>query len=164
MTIQNRRHTSRSEGETEALGHDLAAALPAGLLVLLEGDLGTGKSVLARGIIRGLGVDDDYITSPTFTLVNSYGEGKLPIHHFDLYRLQQADELGLIGMEEYLDDKSVVLVEWPAHGGCWIPAQHLHIRLEYVQSQPDWRLIQLTAQGSLAHLALDRFQPYDPTP
>lgn len=163
MTRPTLCHTSQSEAETEALAHRLADTLSPGLLVLLEGDLGTGKSVVARGIIRGLGITDEYITSPTFTLVNSYPEGRLPVHHFDLYRLHQAEELDQIGMEEYLDGESVVLVEWPDHGGQWMAAQHLHIRLEYVQSNPDWRLIQLTAQGTLAHLALHRFQPYDTT-
>ena len=158
------RHTSRSEAETEALARSLADLLPPGIMILLEGDLGTGKSVLARGIIRGLGVDDDYITSPTFTLVNSYPEGRLPIHHFDLYRLSHPDELDLIGMEEYLDGEGVVLVEWPDKGGAWIADHHLHIRLEYVQSHPDWRLVAMTAQGFVAHQVLHRFRSHDTTP
>ncbi len=158
------RHTSHSETETEAWARALAEALTAGVVVLLDGDLGTGKSVVARGIIRGLGITDDYITSPTFTLVNSYPEGRLPVHHFDLYRLRHADELALIGMEEYLDDASVVLVEWPDKGGRWIPAHHLHIRLEYVQSSPDWRHLEMTAHGFVPQQVLHRFQPHETTP
>ena len=157
-------YISHSEAETESLANTLANQLPPGLVILLEGDLGTGKSVVARGIIRGLGITDDYITSPTFTLVNSYPEGRLPVHHFDLYRITHPDELGFIGMEDYLDDGSVVLVEWPDKGGEWIPADHLHIRLEYVQSHPDWRHIEMTAHGSIAHQVLQRFSSHDTTP
>ncbi|MEO5338990.1 MAG: tRNA (adenosine(37)-N6)-threonylcarbamoyltransferase complex ATPase subunit type 1 TsaE [Magnetococcus sp. MYC-9] len=151
------RFTTRSEAESEAWARALAGLLPAGLVVLLEGDLGTGKSVLARGILRGLGVTDAYITSPTFTLVNSYPEARPPAHHFDLYRLTHADELGFIGMEEYLDGEAVLLVEWPERGGAWIPAQHLRLCLTYVHGHPDWRQIELTAQGAAAHQLLQRF-------
>ncbi|MBF0161990.1 MAG: tRNA (adenosine(37)-N6)-threonylcarbamoyltransferase complex ATPase subunit type 1 TsaE [Magnetococcales bacterium] len=164
MTALSFRHTSRSEAESEGLARRLSSALTSPLTILLEGDLGSGKSVWARGILRGLGVTDDYITSPTFTLVNSYPEGRLAVHHFDLYRLACADELAWIGMEEYLDGESVLLVEWPDKGGDWIPAQHLHIRLEHVQSQPEWRQIVMTAQGAVAQHVLHRFQWHDTTP
>lgn len=150
---------SRSEAQTEALAGQLAELLPSGIVILLDGDLGAGKSVLARGVIRGLGITDDYITSPTFTLLNVYTEGRTPVYHFDLYRLSHPDELPLTGAEEYLHGGcGVVLVEWADKGGEWIPADHLRILSEYVASNPESRSIKMTAHGSLACRVLNAFQ------
>ncbi|MBF0184383.1 MAG: tRNA (adenosine(37)-N6)-threonylcarbamoyltransferase complex ATPase subunit type 1 TsaE [Magnetococcales bacterium] len=163
-----RRFSSRqlclSEAATQSLAQRLAAALLEPLVILLEGDLGSGKTWFARSLIQALGVQDETITSPTFTLVNSYPDARMPLHHFDLYRIGDPSELDLIGMEEYLDGSSLLLIEWPIHGGSWIPAHHLHIGLEYIPSQPLWRQVTLTAHGTVAQQVLHRFSANDATP
>ena len=97
--------------ETEALGARLARALEPGAVVAFTGDLGAGKTAFVRGLARGLGIRDR-VTSPTFTVVNEYEGGRLPLFHFDLYRLGSADELFDIGWEDYLARGGVCAVEW----------------------------------------------------
>ena len=94
-------YISNSPTETEALGEALAARLTAGTVVAFTGDLGAGKTAFTRGLARGLGVPDR-VTSPTFTIVNEYEGGRLPLFHFDMYRLGSSDELFDIGWEDYL--------------------------------------------------------------
>ena len=103
-------HT-RSEAETEALGARLAAALTPGAVVAYRGGLGMGKTAFTRGLARGLGYKGR-VTSPTFTIVNEYEGGRLPLFHFDMYRLEGADALFDIGWEDYLDRGGVCAVEW----------------------------------------------------
>ena len=100
-----------NEAETEALGARLAAALSPGAVVAYRGDLGMGKTAFTRGLARGLGYPGR-VTSPTFTIVNEYEGGRLPLFHFDLYRLGSADELFDIGWEDYLARGGVCAVEW----------------------------------------------------
>ena len=103
---------SLSEQETLEIGHRLGRGLRGGDLVLLEGELGLGKTVLAKGIAAGLGIDPDEVTSPSYTLVQEYPGGRTPVFHLDLYRLETTEELGTIGLEEILAGGGVVLVEW----------------------------------------------------
>ncbi len=105
-------YTSDSEEATRALGCAWAEVARPGLVIALDGDLGCGKSVFSRGFIRGLGVTDPYLPSPTFTLLNPYEAGRIPVYHFDLYRLEEAEELALIGAEEFFYGDGVSLVEW----------------------------------------------------
>ena len=109
-------YISRSEGETEALGARLAGLLSPGAVVSLYGDLGAGKTAFTRGIARGLGITGR-VTSPTFTIVNEYEGGRLPLFHFDLYRLTSADELFDIGWEDFLRRGGVCAVEWSENVG-----------------------------------------------
>lgn len=102
---------TRSEAETEALGARLAAALNPGAVVAYRGGLGMGKTAFTRGLARGLGYKGR-VTSPTFTIVNEYEGGRLPLFHFDMYRLEGADALFDIGWEDYLDRGGVCAVEW----------------------------------------------------
>lgn len=102
---------SESPEETEALGARLAETLQAGSVVAFTGDLGAGKTAFVRGMARGLGIADR-VTSPTFTIVNEYGGGRLPLFHFDMYRLGGADELFDIGWEDYLCRGGICAVEW----------------------------------------------------
>ena len=102
---------SHSPDETEAVGARLAEALAPGSVVAFTGDLGAGKTAFTRGLARGLGVPDR-VTSPTFTIVNEYEGGRLPLFHFDMYRLGSADELFDIGWEDYLRRGGVCAVEW----------------------------------------------------
>jgi tRNA threonylcarbamoyladenosine biosynthesis protein TsaE len=104
-------HTSTSESDTRAVAAALASRLSAGDVLLLQGDLGTGKTAFVRGLAKGLGVDPDEVTSPTFTLVHEYRGGRLPIVHVDLYRLTGID-LDEIGLDEALASSGVVAVEW----------------------------------------------------
>ena len=97
--------------QTEAVGAHLASKLQAGDVLALYGDLGSGKTAFVRGLARGLGVEER-VCSPTYTLVNEYVSGRLPLFHFDMYRLQNADDLFDIGWEDYLERGGVCAVEW----------------------------------------------------
>ncbi len=102
---------THSREETQALGARLADALDAGRVVAFTGDLGAGKTAFVSGMARALGVEGR-VTSPTFTIVNEYEGGRLPLFHFDMYRLGGADELFHIGWEDYLARNGVCAVEW----------------------------------------------------
>ena len=102
---------THSREETQALGARLAEALDAGRVVAFTGDLGAGKTAFVSGMARALGVEER-VTSPTFTIVNEYEGGRLPLFHFDMYRLDGADELFHIGWEDYLARGGVCAVEW----------------------------------------------------
>lgn len=104
-------YISHSEAETEALGERLAAALSPGAVVAYRGGLGMGKTAFTRGLARGLGCRGR-VTSPTFTIVNEYEGGTLPLFHFDMYRLRDADDLFDIGWEDFLRRGGVCAVEW----------------------------------------------------
>ncbi len=97
--------------ETEALGAKLADALSPGDVIAFYGDLGAGKTAFTRGLARGLGITQP-VTSPTYTIVNEYLTGRMPLFHFDMYRLGSADELFDIGWEDYLERGGVCAVEW----------------------------------------------------
>ena len=109
--MPSQRFITNTPEETEALGARLARALEPGAVVAFTGDLGAGKTAFVRGLARGLGIRDR-VTSPTFTVVNEYEGGRLPLFHFDLYRLGCADELFDIGWEDYLARGGVCAVEW----------------------------------------------------
>ena len=102
---------TNSPVETEAAGAALAAELKPGSVIAFTGDLGAGKTAFTRGLARGLGVEER-VTSPTFTIVNEYEGGRLPLFHFDMYRLGSSDELFDIGWEDYLSRGGVCAVEW----------------------------------------------------
>ena len=102
---------THSREETAALGGRLADALKTGRVVAFTGDLGAGKTAFVSGMARALGVEER-VTSPTFTIVNEYEGGRLPLFHFDMYRLDGADELFHIGWEDYLSRGGVCAVEW----------------------------------------------------
>ena len=104
-------YTTNSPLETEALGERLGGMLTGGEVIAYTGDLGAGKTAFTRGLARGLGITDR-VTSPTFTIVNEYTSGRLPLFHFDMYRLGSSDELYDIGWEDYLARGGVCAVEW----------------------------------------------------
>ena len=105
------RHITDREEDTEELGCRLAQKLWPGAVVAFTGDLGAGKTAFTRGMARGLGIRER-VTSPTFTIVNEYEGGRLPLFHFDLYRLLSSDELFDIGWEDYLSRGGICAVEW----------------------------------------------------
>ena len=100
-----------SPGETEAIGAALAKKLTAGTILAYRGDLGAGKTAFTRGLARGLGCTE-LVTSPTYTIVNEYLGGRLPLFHFDMYRLSSSDDLWDIGWDDYLDRGGICAVEW----------------------------------------------------
>jgi len=102
---------TNSPQETEALGAALAKILTPGTVIAYRGDLGAGKTAFTRGLARGLGCTD-LVTSPTYTIVNEYLNGRLPLFHFDMYRLASSDDLWDIGWEDYLDRGGICAVEW----------------------------------------------------
>ncbi len=104
-------YRTKSEAETEAVGEALARTLTRGTVIAFTGDLGAGKTAFTRGLARGLGITER-VTSPTFTIVNEYQGGRLPLFHFDMYRLESAEELFDIGWEDYLRRGGVCAVEW----------------------------------------------------
>ena len=103
--------TTNSPAETEAVGIALGKVLQPGTILAYKGDLGAGKTAFTRGLARGLGCSD-MVTSPTYTIVNEYLSGRLPLFHFDMYRLSSADDLWDIGWEDYLDRNGICAVEW----------------------------------------------------
>lgn len=123
------RRVTRSAAETFAAGFDLAGALEPGDVVLVSGNLGAGKTVLARGLAAGLGVDPDDVRSPTFTLVNPY-RGRCPVYHVDLYRIDKAADLDELGLEEILGGDGVAIVEWAERLGPWRPRRCVAITIE----------------------------------
>lgn len=127
--MTDRHLVSKSEAETVRLGRSLAAELQAGDVVLLEGVLGAGKTALARGIAAGLGVPEEEVRSPTFTLVNPY-QGRLPVYHVDLYRIEKARDLDELGLEEILGTDGVAIVEWAERLASWRPPHALVVRFE----------------------------------
>ncbi|MBR3098589.1 MAG: tRNA (adenosine(37)-N6)-threonylcarbamoyltransferase complex ATPase subunit type 1 TsaE [Clostridia bacterium] len=120
--------TTHSAEETRRLGERLAGVLRPGDTVLLTGDLGAGKSELARGVARGLGVTET-VTSPSFTILNVYESGRVPFYHFDWYRLESEDELYELGMDEYLGGDGIALVEWPERCRDAVPNDCLKLKL-----------------------------------
>ena len=102
---------THSPVETETVGTALGKILPPGTILAYEGDLGAGKTAFTRGLARGLGCTD-MVTSPTYTIVNEYLSGRMPLFHFDMYRLRSSDDLFDIGWEDYLDRGGVCAVEW----------------------------------------------------
>ena len=102
---------TNSPAETEAVGAALGKIIPAGTVIAYRGDLGAGKTAFTRGLARGLGCSA-LVTSPTYTIVNEYLGGRLPLFHFDMYRLASSDDLWDIGWEDYLERGGVCAVEW----------------------------------------------------
>ena len=105
------RYLTHAPEETEKLGERLASVLVPGDIIAYYGDLGAGKTAFTRGLAKGLGILDP-VTSPTYTIVNEYLQGRMPLFHFDMYRLESADDLFDIGWEDYLERGGVCAVEW----------------------------------------------------
>ena len=120
---------SHNEAETEAIGARLAAALSPGAVVAYLGDLGMGKTVFTRGLAAGLGYKGR-VTSPTFAIVNEYEGGRLPLFHFDMYRLNSADDLFDIGWEDYLARGGVCAVEWSENVADALPENTVRVRID----------------------------------
>jgi tRNA threonylcarbamoyladenosine biosynthesis protein TsaE len=134
-------HRVADEAAMEALGTRIAAGLVAGTVVFLRGDLGAGKTTLVRGILRGLG-HAGAVKSPTYTLVEPYRLADCTIYHFDLYRLDSAEELEFLGVRDYLSGSGICLIEWPEHGAGVLADADLEIAIERL---PHGRVVQMRA-------------------
>ncbi len=138
-------YLTHNEIETEALGETLARRLGAGDVVAYRGDLGAGKTAFTRGLARGLGCTGR-VTSPTFTVVNEY-EGRLPLFHFDLYRLDGEDALYDIGWEDYLDRGGVCAVEWSERAEAALPRETVWVSIRRCAESEDWRRITIEGRA-----------------
>jgi tRNA threonylcarbamoyladenosine biosynthesis protein TsaE len=118
---------TKSVEETSKIGEQLGKLLNKGNIVCLSGDLGAGKTAFSKGIAKGLGVED-YVTSPTYTIINEY-EGRLPLYHFDVYRLNNVEEMYELGYEEYFFGDGVVVLEWADVVRDIIPGERLWITI-----------------------------------
>ena len=129
-----------SQDETEKIGYDTAIKALPGQVYCLSGDLGVGKTVFTRGFARGLGIDE-HITSRTFTIINEY-EGRLPLYHFDVYRVADPEEMDYIGCDEYFFGNGVCLIEWAELIEDIIPENAVWIKIEKdLEKGTDYRKI-----------------------
>lgn len=135
-----------SEAEQIVFGELLATQLMPGMLVFLDGELGAGKTTLARGIAWGLG-HSGAVKSPTYTLVEPYESLRIPLYHFDLYRLGDPQELEFLGVGDYFRDDALVVVEWPERGVGYLPLPDLEI---HIAVDEGGRVLTLTAQSDVA--------------
>jgi len=145
---------SHGAAQTQRLGSRLGELLEAGDVILLEGGLGAGKTVLHQGIAQGLGVEDP-VTSHTFTLIHEYA-GRLPLYHVDLYRLADDADAAAIGLEEYIYGDGVTVVEWPDRAGGLLPDDHLTVLLSPIAETK--RALRLTPLGQRYTRLVTRFK------
>lgn len=124
----------KSEEDTKKFGLALAKQLKSGSIVALIGDLGTGKTTLTKAIAEGLGVKE-MITSPTFSIVHEYHDGRLPLYHFDVYRIGEIEEMYELGYEEYFYGEGICIVEWADLIWELMPEESVTIRIEYGESE-----------------------------
>ena len=139
--------TSHSPQETQRLGALLGSLARKGDVFLLVGQLGAGKTCLVQGIAWGLGIQE-YVRSPSFVLVGQY-QGRLPLYHVDLYRLERVPEIADLGLEEYFEGGRVSVVEWADRATELMPAEHLLVNLEVLSEEE--RRIKLTSAGERYH-------------
>lgn len=131
---------SVTEEELIAWGERLGRNIHPPLVITIEGDLGAGKTTLARAIFRGYGVSVD-VTSPTFTIVHEHESSRSRVFHLDLYRLEDPRELVAIGWDEIVAERALVIVEWPDRAPALMPHGHVPISLSHVAGRPDHRIL-----------------------
>lgn len=136
--------TTKSARESEAVGEAIASQLRVGDLVVLSGDLGAGKTTMAKGLARGLGVTQP-VTSPTFTIVQEY-DGRVPVAHIDVYRLDFIQELHDLGFEELLESR-VTIVEWGEAIALVLPRDRVDVRLAMHDDDDDHRIVEVVVSG-----------------
>ena len=146
------RFLTHSASQTERVGSGLAAQLRAGDVIAFYGGLGAGKTAFTRGLAAGLGVTDA-VTSPTYTIVNEYLSGRLPLFHFDMYRLSSSEELFDIGWEDYLARGGVCAVEWSENVEDALSSA-IRVTIETLADDPDARVITITGGETLEDFSL----------
>jgi tRNA threonylcarbamoyladenosine biosynthesis protein TsaE len=120
---------SNSPAETEAIGRQLAAQIDVGSILALKGDLGSGKTLLVKGLVAGLGSSGD-VTSPTFTIVHEYRGGRVPVYHFDFFRLEDRQSVARLGLDDYFFGDGVSVIEWADRFPEFVPEQARWILFE----------------------------------
>ena len=137
-----------SINETTKLGLEIGRLVNSGDVICLTGDLGTGKTHITKGIAMGLNITD-IITSPTFTIVNEYDSGRLKMNHFDVYRVNDPDEIYAIGFDDYIFSEAVSIIEWANYIEEILPNEYLHIHISKdLSKNEDYRKITLTSYGN----------------
>lgn len=145
---------SAHEQDTDWLGVAVASLLQSGLTIALNGQLGSGKTRFTRALCGALGVDTSRVTSPTFVLMQLYTDGRLPVAHFDTYRVGDTDEFAAIGAEEYLNSKDwICLVEWADRVAGILPTDCLTIQIQH--ESPTSRRFDFSASGELSKAVLN---------
>ncbi|HEY3297036.1 MAG TPA: tRNA (adenosine(37)-N6)-threonylcarbamoyltransferase complex ATPase subunit type 1 TsaE [Armatimonadota bacterium] len=142
---------TNNPSETEELGARIGSALEPGMVLALIGDLGAGKTTLTKGIARGLEVSD-LVHSPTFNLIHEH-HGRIPVYHFDLYRLTTPEQLEDLGYEDYFYGEGTAVVEWPEKIMNMLPADHIEIR---IKGTDDARTFEIKATGDNSASILSR--------
>lgn len=151
-------YTLTDEAATRRLGHALARTAEPGDVLLLSGDLGTGKTTLVKGIAAGLGIDPDVVRSPSFTLMHPYDEGRLPLFHFDVYRLRDPGEFEAMGgMEPILAGDALVVIEWGEQVKAILPPEWLHVHLDY-DTTPSGRRVHVHRSGPAGEAWYERLR------
>ncbi len=145
---------SRSVNQTLNIGRKISARLGAGDIVCLFGELGSGKTVLSKGIAWGLGINRSSIVSPSFVLIRQYYRSRVPLYHFDLYRLKALKDIAFLGYEEYLYGEGISVVEWADRLGKIMPKEYLGVELA-VKGKTQ-RVIGLKARGRHYQALLDK--------
>lgn len=140
-----------SAAETQKLAAHVGSMLQKGDIVVLRGDLGAGKSEFARGLARGIGIEGA-VPSPSFTILNVHESGRLPLYHFDWYRISDADELYEIGIEEYLPGEGITLIEWAERAEELLPERRLEVHIESLDENT--RLLRLVPFSSFPKIHL----------
>ena len=135
---------SHSDRETYQLGRDLGRKAQPGQVICLNGDMGTGKTVFTKGFAEGLGISET-VNSPTFTILSVYEEGRIPLYHFDVYRIGDPWEMDEIGFDEYVDGDGVCLIEWADQIRDILPPERMDVRIEKdLERGWDYRRIKVT--------------------
>lgn len=135
---------TNSPQETYELGIKIGKILKTGMVVCLSGEMGAGKTAITQGIVKGVGIDT-YVTSPTYTIINEY-DGPIPIYHFDVFRIEELDELDEIGFDEYLYGEGIVIIEWASLIKEALPEEYLWIHLGK-GTEFDDRVLTFTPKG-----------------
>jgi tRNA threonylcarbamoyladenosine biosynthesis protein TsaE len=136
---------SISTEKTISLGKSIAKRLNRGDIICLFGELGSGKTVFTKGVAWGLRIPQQQVISPTFVLIRQYNQGRLPLYHFDLYRLELARDILSLGYEEYFYGQGVTIIEWPQRLGQLIPKEYLRIDFKIISFNK--RLFRFSCEG-----------------
>lgn len=150
------RISSRRESDTQELGRRLGTELEPGDVIALSGELGAGKTVLARGLVEGAG-GGGTVTSPTFTFIHAH-RGLVPIYHVDLYRIEHARELDDLGLEDILAERAIVIIEWAEKAGAYLPPEHLWITINVDPAEHE-RVVVFVPKGLRYERLLTAFIP-----
>lgn len=143
---------SKNYQETIKIARSIASYLDKGMVILLKGDLGVGKTIFAKGIAEGLSIDEP-VTSPTFALLHEY-EGSEKLYHFDLYRLYDPEEIYDIGYDEYIYGEGISLIEWPERMDYLLPEDYLLVNIKRLE-EPDERLLEFSYKGANYEALID---------